>query len=372
MRTLILALAALLMFPGCDQSAAAEPPPPGPAPDTHTSPDTPPSTPPAIFASYGTIRTVAGLGKLRQKGESGWRPEFEGGPGLQAELSRPHMAMADAAGNIYIADKDAHAIRKLTLAGTIHTVAGTGTTGDDGDTPGLGTERRLASPNGLWVTPEGVVYILDLGNGKIRRLDKAGQLTTVLTSPKGISLGRGLWVDDDGQRIVFASGNKVEIWTPSTGQKTLASGFSSLGNLARAPDGTLLVTDRGQGKLFRIDDNGQVDHIAGSGARTAPPPTPTRALQTPLHGVRGVYPLQDGGTFLATHEGSQVFYLSPTSELHLFVDGRDDHTHAGDGHLFSAPGPKISEARSVTVDTKGNVIICENDYGFIRIVDRIQ
>ncbi len=66
---------------------------------------------------------------MTDTGTNEWLPEFEGGTATASELSRPHMAQADAAGNIYIADKEAHAIRKVTPAGVITTYAGTGTAG---------------------------------------------------------------------------------------------------------------------------------------------------------------------------------------------------------------------------------------------------
>ncbi len=55
--------------------------------------------------------------------------------------------------------------------------------------------------------------------------------------------------------------------------------------------------------------------------------------------------------------------------IHLFLDGAPD-AHSGDGAHFQTPGAKVSEVRSVTVDYAGNVIITENDAGFVRMVER--
>ena len=55
--------------------------------------------------SYGLIDTIAGAGGGRIDGISYWSSSFEGGPATAANLSRPHFAMADRAGNIYIAEK---------------------------------------------------------------------------------------------------------------------------------------------------------------------------------------------------------------------------------------------------------------------------
>ena len=57
--------------------------------------------------------------------------------------------------------------------------------------------------------------------------------------------------------------------------------------------------------------------------------------------------------------------------IHLFLDG-DDDAHSGDGEPYNTPGLKISEARAISVDPKGNVIVTENDCGYIRVVEKIK
>jgi hypothetical protein len=85
----------------------------------------------AVKNSFGILTTIAGAGKSDDGNE--WQSSFEGGPATDAELSRPHMALTDAAGNIYIADKLSHGIRKVTPDGTIHTAAGTNVSGNARD-----------------------------------------------------------------------------------------------------------------------------------------------------------------------------------------------------------------------------------------------
>ena len=89
-----------------------------------------------------------------------------------------------------------------------------------------------------------------------------------------------------------------------------------------------------------------------------------------LNQVRGVWPLENGGYFVATHAGSQVWYVDTSGIIHLFLDGRPDDVHEGDGLPFDTPGAKISEVRAVTMDRAGNLLVTENDLGFIRIVHR--
>ena len=83
----------------------------------------------SFAARYDLLETVAGLGDVSEKEVSGWSTAMEGGPAVAAELSRPHIALADSEGRIYIADKDAHAVRRVSPTGTIETIAGNGLNG---------------------------------------------------------------------------------------------------------------------------------------------------------------------------------------------------------------------------------------------------
>ena len=326
---------------------------------------------PAIFEKYGNITTVAGKCAIDEKGVNGWDVAYEGGSATTAELSRPHYAMADSAGNIYIADKDAHAIRMIAGDGTIHTVAGTGISGDGPDDATAATESALSSPNGLWVLGDGTLYILDLDNSKIRIRTPDGQMSTLFTDASGISLGRAIWMSDDESVCYYSSGSAVKKWTRQTGVTVLASGFQGLGALMMTPDGALLVTDRVGNVVYRVSENGTKTIVAGTGTATASGGTGLPATETTLEGVRGVWVLEDGDFFLATHEGSQVWYVDTAGIIHLFVDGAANDAHGGDGGPFDSPDATVSEVRGIACDHSGNLIITENDCGIIRVVERI-
>lgn len=98
-----------------------------------------------LVYSYGLLETVAGTGVGQTDGVSYWQPWYEGGPGAFAALSRPHFAQADRAGNIYIADKNSHAILKVTPDGKIHTFAGTHVGGSVGSMAKARRARRHCS-----------------------------------------------------------------------------------------------------------------------------------------------------------------------------------------------------------------------------------
>jgi hypothetical protein len=216
------------------------------------------------------------------------------------------------------------------------------------------------------VNPDGIVYILDLGNNKIRRLDLDGTLTTLFTAPT-LTTGRGLWVADDESLAYVCSGTEVLSWSPEAGVQVLANGFSELGNLFVDRDGLLFVTDRGKNVVFNLGaGDGIVPIVIAGNGTDAGTIEGERALEAPLHGVRGIWGAPTGGFFFATHEGSQVLYEDSTGYLHLFIDGAHD-AHAGDGEALSTAGAKVSEVRNVTMTPSGDLLITENDLGYVRI-----
>jgi uncharacterized protein (TIGR03437 family) len=123
----------------------------------------------------GRIVTVAGSGK----GSGGFGGD--GGPATNAELAGPQGIATDTAGNLYIADRNNHAIRKVTVGtGIITTVAGTGTqlgfAGDDGPA----TQALLFAPSGVAVDTGGNIYITDELNQRIRRVNASdGKISTI-------------------------------------------------------------------------------------------------------------------------------------------------------------------------------------------------
>ena len=128
---------------------------------------------------HDRIRKVDSAGVIASvagTGESGF--SGDGGPATAARLNYPIGVAVDGAGNLFIADLNNHRIRKVDSAGVITTVAGTGRYGFSGD-GGAGTEARLQSPYGVAVDGAGNLFIADAGNERIRKVDSAGVITTV-------------------------------------------------------------------------------------------------------------------------------------------------------------------------------------------------
>src|SRR5579864_1110415 len=133
---------------------------------------------PIISLSPGdTINTVAGTGV---KGFSG-----DGGAALSAAMANPFSMAADAAGNVYIADRDNHRVRRIDTSGNIATVAGNGEQGFFGD-GGPATSASLNTPTAVAVDTNGNIYIADSNNHRIRVVATATSTPSRATALPGI------------------------------------------------------------------------------------------------------------------------------------------------------------------------------------------
>jgi uncharacterized protein (TIGR03437 family) len=158
-------------------------------------------TPPPQVAG-GNITVYAGNGTAGFSGD--------GGPAAQAQLNFPfgprneefgHIVL-DAQGNLYIADKGNHRIRRVAANGTISTIAGTGTSGFSGD-GGPAVRAQLSFPCGLALDRQGNIYITDQANNRVRRIDAQGIITTVAGD------GQGRFGGDGGPA------DRASLWEPS-------------------------------------------------------------------------------------------------------------------------------------------------------------
>jgi sugar lactone lactonase YvrE len=122
--------------------------------------------------SGGNISTIAGNNTL------GYGFSGDGGPATSAELSYPTDVAVDNAGNVYIADQNNYRIREVNTLGIMSTFAGNGGASYQGD-GGLAVETSLYSPSGVAVDAAGDVLIADFYNERVRLVDGAGYIHTI-------------------------------------------------------------------------------------------------------------------------------------------------------------------------------------------------
>jgi len=190
-------------------------------------------SPPAAGAVVGTIHLFAGTGDATYTGD--------GGPAKFATLSNPSGVAVDGAGNVYIADTNNNAIRKVTAVnGTvtsdsiITTVAGPGTEGTLGD-GGPATAAYLNAPQGVTVDAQGNLFIADTSNQLIRRVDA---VTGIITTAAGNGLQSG-----KGDSYGTYSGD---------GKPAIDAGLSRPYSVAFDASGDMYIPDSGNHRIRKV------------------------------------------------------------------------------------------------------------------------
>jgi RHS repeat-associated protein len=327
----------------------------------------------------GIITTVAGNGTFGFSGD--------GGPATDASLGEFYGVAVDNTGNIYIADTRYARIRKVDANGIITTVAGNGTFGFSGD-GGPATDASLNGPLGLAVDDSGNIYIGDTANGRIRKVDTNGIITTVAGngtsgfsgdggSATVASLNRpvGLSVDNSGNIYISDNKNyrirKVDtngIITTVAGNGT--SGFSGDGGSATDAslnnvwylrvDGTgnIFIADLANNRIREVDTNGIITTVAGNGFRGFSGDNGP-AIQAELNHPWGITADSTGNIYIADSNNSRIRKIGfPSIFEASVVDG--DITFAeenGLGHIMSSTG-----LHKTTIDLDTGTVLREFGY----------
>lgn len=183
----------------------------------------------------GIISTIAGTPNVF--GFSG-----DGGPATSAVMFSPSGICVDDAGNVYEAEFGSQVVRKISTTGIITTVAGQGTVlGYAGD-GGPATNAMINSPTDVKIDKDGNLYIADVGNSVIRKVDAAGNISTFAggagigytgdggpAASASLKYAYGVFVDANGNVYISDTGNSVVRMVDNTGTITTIAGNGTLG-----------------------------------------------------------------------------------------------------------------------------------------------
>ena len=176
------------------------------------------------ITAAGVVSTIAGSGV----------EGFTEGVGVSAQFRCPVGLAIDRAGNIVVGDADNHRIRRVTAAGVVSTIAGSG---EEGFADGVGTAAQFASPCALAVDHDNNIIVADRRNHRIRRITVAGEVSTIAGSGE----------------VGFADGVGT------------AAQFNCPHGLAIDGEGSIIIADTRNHRIRRVTAAGVVSTIAGSG-----------------------------------------------------------------------------------------------------------
>ncbi|MBW1803816.1 MAG: T9SS type A sorting domain-containing protein, partial [Deltaproteobacteria bacterium] len=282
-----------------------------------------------VDGQTGIITTVAGTGRTSFSGD--------GGQGTEANLDWPAGVLMDSAGNLFIADAKHHRIRRMDAqTGVITTVAGTGKAGFSGD-GSQATEAKLNSPFGIFMDSGGNLFVADRYNHRIRRIDgQTGIITTFAgTGVGGFSGDSGLateanltwpfdiFVDAEGDLFLTDYGNHRVRWVDgqtgiiNTIAGTGDAGFSGDGEEAMQAmlnhpagifvdsEGAMFFADQDNDRVRRVDgQTGIITTVVGGGNEGLG--DGGRATRAKLNYPTGIFVDSVGNLFIADTRHNRI------------------------------------------------------------------
>jgi sugar lactone lactonase YvrE len=289
-------------------------------------------------ASQGLIRTAAGNGANANSGD--------GNQAIYASFGATGGIATDALGNLYVSDSAFHRVRKIGTDGRISHFAGSpmGVVGIQGDF-GAATASRLNRPGAIAVDAQGNVFILDMGNNRVRRVDAVTNIITTyvgngavgysgdggpainaaLNNPTGLALDAqgNLFIADRGNQrirrvdaatrtIATSAGDGTQGFKGDDGEAGNAQ-FNNPTDVAVDALGNVYIVDQGNHRLRRMDGASRIiKTIAGAGiigfdGDGGP------ALQAKLNLPSSVEVAADGSVFLGDAGNLRVRKLTPSA-----------------------------------------------------------
>ena len=270
-----------------------------------------------VFAG-DPVKTVAGTGTEGNVDNDPTNPTAVG-----SQLAAPDGLAFDSHGNLYIADGINDRVRKVTPDGAISTVAGTGVAGDVLSPPGTpeASQSQLSAPRGIAFDDDDNMYIADSSNHRVVKVTAGGAISVVAgTGVAGIG-------DDD-----------------PTNPTALGSDLTNPGWVAISGPGELYISDTGNHRVRKVDTDGFITTVAGTGVagNTDDDPTTPTAVGSQLDTPAGVVFDADGNLYIADRLNSRVRKVSPSGGISTYAGTGTAGSDLDDPTNPTATGSQIS------------------------------
>ncbi len=320
----------------------------------------------AVSLTDGTIGTIAGNGSFGFSGDNV--------AATSAQLYQPGRSAVDAHGNVYVADMGNHVVRRIAADGVITTVAGTTVPGYSGD-GGPGTSAQLNTPSGVALDAAGDLYIADRQNHRIRKLTPSGTISTVVgTGEDGVCctggpamaerLGDPVDVDVDREgRLFIADAQGLILKVLPDGSISIAAGkltADEYGDERVATEARLRPTAISVDKLgnLYIADRLMVRRVSTTGA--------LKTFQGGSFYPADVAVDDAGNVYIANSFESRIQKVDLSGTVTNFAGARGESTFSGDGGPAGAA--RLVDPSGVTLDSAGNLYISDQATNRIRVV----
>ena len=280
----------------------------------------------------GKIQTVAGSGKPGYRGD--------GGPALQAALNEPYEVRFDKKGNMFFVERGSHVVRRVdAMDQTISTVAGIGKPGFSGD-GGPAIKAALRQPHSIQFDLKGDLYICDISNHRIRRVDmRTGTIFTFA---------------GNGKQEVTLDGAMIE-GTSLNGPRAID--FDKKGNMWLAL--------REGNAVYNIDMRARrIHHIAGTGEKGfTGNGGPARAAT--LSGPKGISIGPYGNVYLADTESHSIRMIDQKTGRMELIAGTGKRGDGPDGDPLACP---MARPHGVFVDSDGSIFVGDSEAHRVRVI----